>query len=153
MELIDRSKTLQQFVPLVLTGVILAVLVVILYFYIALLNTLPTGEKVMLIARPVDILVGVTIYLKTAIDFAIFMGRLMGSNPGWRNRIAIELGTAIGNAAGTLAIIALWVIFKEVEILLAAMVLLASLVLFELAHSGMARSVSSKFSLFSRENG
>lgn len=107
MHLIYKSKFLQQIVPLLLTVVILAGLVVVLYFYIAFLNTFPTAEKVVLIARPVDIFVGVTIYLKTAIDFAIFMGRLMATNPGWKNRIAIEVGTALGNALGTLAVIAL----------------------------------------------
>lgn len=137
MQLIDRSKTLQQIIPLLLTGVILGALIVFLYVYINLLNTLPTREKVLLEIRPMDVFVGITIYLKTAIDFAIFMGRLMGTNPGWRNRIAIEIGTAVGNAAGTLVVIALWVMFKEVEWLLALMVFIASLVLFELAHGGL----------------
>ena len=137
MQLIDRSKYLQQVVPLVLTVVILAGLSVALYFYIFLLNLLPTVEKVLLVIRPVDIFVGITIYLKTAIDFAIFMGRLMATNPGWRNRVALEIGTAFGNALGTLLVIALWVVFKEIEILLALMVFLASLVLFELAHGGL----------------
>jgi hypothetical protein len=137
MKLIDQSKFLQQLVPLLMTVVIFAVLVVLLYFYIALLNLLPTQEKVVLVANPVDILVGITIYLKTAIDFAIFMGRMMSTNQGWRNRIAIELGTAFGNALGTLVVIALWVVFKEVEWLLALMVFIASMVLFELAHGGL----------------
>lgn len=137
MHFIDRSKVLQQLVPLTLTVVILVGLIIVLYFYIYLLNFFPTQEKVVLVARPLDILVGVTIYLKTAIDFAIFMGRLMSTNSGWRNRIAIELGTALGNAVGTLVVVALWIAFKEVEILLALMVLLASMVLFELAHGGL----------------
>lgn len=142
MKIVDNSKLLQQVIPLILTGVIFLVLIVVLYIYIAALNTFPTAEKVVLVARPVDIFVGVTIYLKTAIDFAIFMGRLMSTNPGWRNRIAIEIGTALGNALGTLVVIALWVVFKEVEILLAAMVFLASLVLFELAHGGLEHFAS-----------
>lgn len=137
MKKIDQSIFLQQILPLSLTGVILICLVVILYVYITLLNFLPTAEKVLLAIRPADVLVGITIYLKTAIDFAIFMGRLMSTNPGWKNRIAIELGTALGNALGTMAIIALWVIFKEVVWLLALMVFIASLVLFELAHGGL----------------
>lgn len=137
MKLIDDSRALQQFVPLSLTVVILGVLVAILYGFMWILNLLPTGEKIILEIRPVDVMVGITIYLKTAIDFAIFMGRLMGANPGWRNRVAIEIGSAVGNALGTLIVIALWVVFKEIDLLLAAMVFLASLVLFELAHGGM----------------
>lgn len=61
----------------------------------------------------------------------------MSANSGWRSRIAIEIGTALGNALGTLLVIALWVIFKNIEILLAIMVFIAALVLFELAHGGM----------------
>lgn len=137
MKVIDDSKALQQIVPLGLTGVILAGLIALLYCFVALVDLFPIGEKIVLIARPVDIFVGLTIYLKTSIDFAIFMGRLMASNPGWRNRIAIEIGSALGNALGTLVIILLWVLFKEIDWLLALMVFIASLVLFELAHGGM----------------
>ena len=117
MNFIDRSKFWQQAIPLSLTGVIAAVLIAVLYVYIAVLNFLLFGEDVVLTARPIDILVGVTIYLKTSIDFAIFIGRLMATNPGWRGRIAIEVGTALGNAAGTMLVIALWVMFKDIELL------------------------------------
>ena len=137
MKHIDNSKALQQIVPLVLTVVILAVLTVILYAFIFLIDLFHFGENIVLIARPVDIMVGLTIYLKTSINFAIFMGRLMSANPGWKNRIALEIGTALGNALGTLVVIAIWIIFKEVELLLALMVFLAALVLFELAHGGL----------------
>ncbi len=137
MKTIDDSKTLQQLVPLALTLIILGVLIAILYLFVFVLDLLPFGEKIILITRPVDILVGLTIYLKTAIDFAIFMGRLMASSPGWRNRIAIEIGSALGNALGTLLIIALWVVFKEIDWLLALMVFIASLVLLELAYGGL----------------
>ena len=142
MKHIDNSKALQQIVPLVLTVVILAVLTVILYAFIFLIDAFHFGENIVLIARPVDVMVGLTIYLKTSIDFAIFMGRLMSANPGWKNRIALEIGTALGNALGTLVVIAIWIIFKEVELLLALMVFLAALVLFELAHGGLEHFAS-----------
>ena len=89
-----------------------------------------------------DILIGGTIYLKTSIDFAIFTGRLMAANPGWRNRVAIEIGTAAGNALGTILVIGMWVLLKHVDILLALMVFIASLVLFELAHGSLEHFVS-----------
>ncbi len=134
---IDQSKWLQSVIPLILTLVILAALSALLYVFVAFLNILPTGTKISLVVRPVEVLVGITIYLKTAIDFAIFMGRLMSTNQGWRSRVAIEVGTALGNALGTILIIGIWVIFKEVDLLLALMVFLAALVLFELAHGGL----------------
>lgn len=137
MKRIDESKVLQQFVPLTLTVVIFVILIAILYGFVYILDLFPIGEKIVLVVRPVDVLVGLTIYLKTAIDFAIFMGRLMAGSPGWRNRVAIEIGSALGNALGTLIIITLWVIFKEIDWLLGLMVFIASLVLFELAYGGL----------------
>jgi hypothetical protein len=84
-----------------------------------------------------DILVGLTIYLKTAVDFAIIIGLLMSKYPGFKNRVAIENGTALGNTLGTMAILALWFFFKEIKWLLALMVFVASLVLLELAKGGI----------------
>lgn len=123
--------------PLFLTLIVLSVLITILRFFLSFL-------PVHLVLRWYDVLIGATIYLKTSIDFAILMGRLMASYPGWRGRIAIEIGTALGNAAGTIAIIILWVFFKDIHILLALMVFVASLVLLELAHAGIEQFVDWK---------
>lgn len=139
---IDRSRALSQFVPIALTGVVLAGFLALLHASIVLFNLIPSSEKIFLEIRWVDVLVGGTIYLKTSIDFAIFIGRMMAANPGWRNRVAIEIGTAAGNAIGTIAIIGLWVTLKEVDLLLALMVFIASLVLFELAHGSMEHFTS-----------
>lgn len=134
---IDASKTLSQLVPLALTVVVLVILLTILHGALLLFNLFPTSSPILMQIRWVDVLVGGTIYLKTSIDFAIFIGRMMASNPGWRNRIAIEIGTAVGNAAGTIIVIGLWVLLKHIDLLLAAMVFIASLVLFELAHGSL----------------
>ncbi len=134
---IDNSRGLSQLIPLALTFVVMAAFLVLLHGAIMIFNLVPSSEKIILQIRWYDVLVGGTIYLKTSIDFAIFIGRMMAANPGWRNRIAIEIGTAAGNAIGTIAIIGLWVLLKDIDILLAAMVLLASLVLFELAHGSL----------------
>jgi hypothetical protein len=136
-EKIDRSPVLSQVVPIALTGVVMAGFLALLHAAIILFNLIPASEKIHLEIRWVDVLVGATIYLKTSIDFAIFIGRMMAANPGWRNRVAIEIGTAAGNALGTIAIIGLWVTLKHVDLLLALMVFIASLVLFELAHSSL----------------
>ncbi len=134
---IDRSTTLSQLIPLMLTLVVMAVLLWLLSWSVRLFNLIPAAEYIHMMPRPIDIAVGATIYLKTSIDFAIFMGRLMATTPGRRQRVAIEIGTAAGNAAGTILVIGLWVVFKNIDILLAGMVLLASLVLFELAHGSL----------------
>ena len=134
---IDRSPLLAQLIPLSLTVIVLAVLISVLHGSLFILNLLPAATPISLTLRWYDIAIGGTIYLKTSIDFAIFMGRMMAVNPGWRSRVAIEIGTAAGNAIGTIAVIALWVVLKDINILLALMVFLASLVLFELAHASL----------------
>lgn len=134
---IDNSPFLSQFVPIALTGVVMAGFLALLHAAIVVFNLIPSSEKIYLEIRWVDVLVGSTIYLKTSIDFAIFIGRMMAANPGWRNRVALEIGTAAGNTVGTIAIIGLWVTLKHVDLLLAIMVFVASLVLFELAHGSL----------------
>lgn len=126
----------RQVIPLALTIIIFGILVVVLAGEILALNHF-TDADILFHIRPFDILIGLTIYLKTSIDFAIFMGRLMDQFGGWKNRIAIEIGTAVGNAGGTMIVLAIWAFFKEVEILLAAMIFLAALVLFRLAEEGL----------------
>jgi hypothetical protein len=127
----------QQVLPLSLTGVVFLVLAGLFYIVIYFLNLLPGTDEILLKIRWYDVLIGGTIYLKTSVDFAIFMGRLMTSNPGWKNRIAIEIGSAFGNGIGTIAVLIVWTFFKEVEWLLALLVLIASLVLFELAYASL----------------
>ncbi len=134
---VDGSKIWSQVIPLSLTFVLLAGLIALLHGSISILNAIPFSQPIILEIRWVDVIVGMTIYLKTSIDFAILMGRLMSTYPGWRGRVAIEIGTALGNALGTIVVIALWVLFKHIDILLAAMVFIASLVLFELAHGSL----------------
>lgn len=84
-----------------------------------------------------DILIGITIYLKTAIDFALLIGVLMSKFPGLKNRIAIEVGTALGNTLGTIAVLIIWFFFKEVTWILAIMIFFASLVLLKLAQTSL----------------
>jgi hypothetical protein len=129
----------QQVIPFLLTLVILVLLIGALWSEIMVLN-LVTLQKILLSIHLQDVIVGLTIYLKTSIDFAIFMGNLMRVNPGWKNRIAIEIGTAIGNALGTLIVLAVWTFFKEINWLLAVMVILASLVLLALAQEGLTHA-------------
>lgn len=127
-----------QVVPLFLTGVVFVLMWALLFFEITLLNrTVISREHILLRLQWSDIVIGLTIYLKTSIDFAIFIGRLMAQYPGWKNRVMIEIGTALGNALGTLGILLLWDVFREVRLLMAAMITLAALVLFRLAEEGL----------------
>lgn len=129
-----NSKVLkEQGIPLILTVVTFFALCASLYLFILGLNLLPSQEKIIPQIRIADVLVGLTIYLKTSIDFAIFIGNLMRTNPGWKKRIAIEIGTAVGNAGGTLIILFIWNFFREVPLLMAAMIFIAALVLLRMA--------------------
>ncbi len=133
----QKFKT--QFIPLFLTFITFVVLSILLYFFLSLLNIFPLKQKIQLVLRPFDIMVGMTIYLKTSIDFALFMGNLMHTNPGWKKRIAIEIGTALGNCLGTLLVLVIWFFFKEAPILMIIMIVLAALVLFEMAEEGFEK--------------
>ncbi len=98
---------------------------------------MPFKEKIQIVFRAADILLGITIYIKVSVDFAIFMGNLIKSNPGWTKRIAIEVGTSIGNGLGTLLILAIWVLFRRIEIILIVMIIISSLVLLKMAEEGI----------------
>ena len=137
-------------VPLALTAVVFLFMCVLLYAELLLLNKFVLSrETIKLHLRWSDIAIGMTIYLKTSIDFAIFIGRLMDKYPGWKNRIAIEIGTALGNTLGTLGILIVWDIFREVRFLMAGMILLAALVLLRLAEEGLdhVKDEQGKYSL------
>ncbi len=126
-----------QIIPIVLTAVICFIGIALLWGHVHLLNLfVGANDPIVPVLHWHDIAVGTIIYLKTAIDFALFIGGLMADYPGWKNRIIIEAGTALGNIVGTLCILTIWTLFKEIKILLAIMIILAGLVLFKLAESG-----------------
>lgn len=131
-----ESVFLSQYLPLILTVVIFLALSGALYLEIIVLNRF-SSDHILTEIRWGDVLVGMTIYLKTSVDFAIFIGNLMSQYPGWKNRIAIELGTAVGNALGTIIVLAIWSFFREIEWLLATMIFIAALVLLRLAQDGV----------------
>lgn len=133
----QKFKT--QFIPLFLTVITFIVLSILLYFFLSILNIFPLKQKIQLVLRPFDIIVGMTIYLKTSIDFALFMGNLMHTNPGWKKRIAIEIGTALGNFMGTLLVLGIWFFFKEAPLLMVIMITLAAFVLFKMAEEGFEK--------------
>lgn len=137
------SLLVRQGIPLALTVVVFGALSALLYLEIWVLNMF-TVEDISTTIQPLDILIGLTIYLKTAIDFAIFIGNLMHKNPGLKGRISIELGSAVGNAAGTMAILLIWTFFKEVQWLLVVMLFIAAIVLFKLAEDSLEHAHDAK---------
>lgn len=138
MNNIETKESLikSQIIPISLTFVVCAFLIFVLRLEIGALNKF-TANDILLRINWIDVLIGLAIYLKTSVDFAIYIGNLMSGNNGWKSRVAIEIGTAFGNAAGTMAILLIWTFFKEVRWLLALMILLAALVLFKLAEDGL----------------
>ncbi len=130
------SVWLTQVLPLFLTVILFVLLVIIYGAEIKLLN-LFTSDDISLKLRWVDVVIGMTIYLKTAIDFAMYIGNLMGQYHSWKQRVQIEIGSGLGNALGTMAILIVWTFFKEVTWLLAIMIVVAGLVLFKLAEESL----------------
>ncbi|MBI5229730.1 MAG: hypothetical protein HY981_00260 [Candidatus Magasanikbacteria bacterium] len=119
-----------------LTVAVCVGLIGLLWVEIHALNVV-TSSDIVLKVFWIDVVIGLTIYLKTSIDFVIYIGNLMSKNSGWKSRVAIEIGTALGNSAGTMAILLVWTFFKEIRWLLALMITLAALVLFKLAEGGL----------------
>ncbi len=131
------SWWIHQGLPLGLTAVVFAVLWGLLHLEVLALNRFVPSDPILFKIFWGDVLIGMTIYLKTSIDFAIFIGHLMRTHPGWKNRVAIECGTAFGNGLGTFVVLGIWSAFREIDWLLALMILLAALVLFKLAEDGL----------------
>ena len=131
-----REGIRTQAIALPLTAVVCAALIFLLRGEVHLINLI-TAKDISLHFNFAEMMVGFAIYMKTSIDFSIFIGRLMQKNTGLKSRIAIEIGTAVGNGIGTFLVLLLWALFKEVNWLLAIMVGLASLVLFRLAKDGL----------------
>ncbi|MDO8497105.1 MAG: hypothetical protein Q7S61_00985 [bacterium] len=137
--LLSETTFIARYVPLILTVVAFVAFSFLLFLEIRILNRFGKTD-ILLQIRWADVLVGITIYLKTSVDFAIFIGNLMSSYPGWKNRVAIEIGTAAGNTLGTIVVLAIWSIFREVDWILALMIFIAALVLFQLAEEGLAHT-------------
>lgn len=125
-----------QLLPVVLSVVTCLVLVGLLWIEILAINQF-SSEPIVVHIGMVDVLIGMSIYLKTSVDFAIVIGRMMDKNPGLKGRVGIEIGTALGNAAGTMAILLLWAFAKNISWLLAIMIVLAALVLLRLAQDSL----------------
>lgn len=138
LQTVPMNTYVKQIIPIALTVITFLILVSALFVFIHFLNLFPMQDKIIPQLHIADILVGLTIYLKTSVDFAMFIGNLMSKNSGMKSRIAIEIGTAVGNATGTFFILFVWTFFKEVPLLMVAMIFLASLVLLQMAEDGLA---------------
>ncbi len=128
-----KKVFIEQITPIFLTFITFCGLATILYGLLLFLNSLNPNTPVILDVKKSEVILGMLIYLKTAIDFAIFIGNLMHTNPGWKKRIAIELGTAVGNGIGTFLILIVWIIFKEIPLLMVVMIFIAGVVLLKMA--------------------
>lgn len=139
-----KKLLITQALPILLTVFTFLVLATLLYGLLLILNSLQLGGPIILDFRKREVLFGIIIYLKTAVDFAIFIGNLMHTNPGWKKRIAIELGTAIGNGLGTFLILIIWTVFKAVPLLMIAMIFIAAVVLLRMAQESFEEFLKQK---------
>ncbi len=128
-----KKVIIPKIIPIFFAILIFLGLSTILYGILLLLTSLPLNFPIILDFRRREPLIGIVIYLKTAIDFAILMGSLMHSNPGWKKRVAISFGTALGNAFGTFLMLIIWTLAKEFTILILIFVFVSSVVLLRLA--------------------
>jgi hypothetical protein len=145
----ESNPLYTQLIPIVLTVVVCGIVSLLYWGEIVLLNTFTVSDIVVHL-RWSDIVIGMTIYLKTAIDFAMYIGNLIAEHPTYKDRIAVEIGSALGNALGTMAILVVWAFFKEVTWLLALMIVVAGCVLLQLAEESLEHTHSGKGSATSR---
>lgn len=139
-----KKVFIQKIVPILLTILIFFVLSTVLYGILLILDSLRLNFPVILDFRRREVLFGIAIYLKTAFDFAIYIGNLMETNPGWKKRVAISIGTAIGNAFGTFTILIAWTLFKEVPFLMVILIFIASVVLLRMAEESLEEFLKQK---------
>lgn len=127
------KRFIEKIIPVILTVLTFFVLSTLLYGVLLVLDSLHLQYPIILDFRKRELLFGILIFLKTAIDFAIFMGNLMHTNPGWKKKIAIAFGTSIGNAFGTFLILIVWTLFKEIPALMVISILFSSVILLKLS--------------------
>lgn len=132
-----KKVFIKQVVPVFLTVLTFLLLATILYAILLFLASLQLSYPVILDFRRRELLVGILVYLKTAVDFAILIGSLMHTNPGWKKRIAIGVGTALGNAFGTFVVLVIWTLSKEFKLLTVTLMLLSSVILLRLAEESL----------------
>jgi hypothetical protein len=135
---------IEQGLPIFLTILTFLGLSTLLYGLLVILSSFNSSQPIILDFRRREVVFGIIIYLKTAVDFAIFMGNLMKTNPGWKKRIAIELGTAIGNGLGTFLILIIWTLFRSAPPLMIAMIFIASIVLLRMAQESFEEFLKQK---------
>ncbi len=138
------KKFIEKFIPVFLTILTFFILSTLLYGVLLALDSLNLQYPIILDFRKRELVFGILIFLKTAIDFAIFMGNLMHTNPGWKKKIAIALGTSLGNAFGTFLILTVWTLFKEIPILMIISIFLSSVILFKLSEESFEMFLKQK---------
>ncbi len=121
----------KQLLPITISFGLFGVFVACTYVVIKLLN-LGFTNKLSLEIVFVEVLLGVFIYLKTAVDYALFVGSLMENNNGIKKRIAMNAGTSIGCFLGVTIIAVLWTYFKEIHWLMGILLVIAGMILFKL---------------------
>ena len=151
---VDKNHKLQLFIPVLGAFALFITSVLVTMLVIHILNQfLPVTHNLKHVFRWGDFALGTTIYLKTAIDFAILMTLYMKSYPGWKNRIAIEGGTTVGNTVGTIIVIVIWGLLQQFRIVLNIMVFYSAIILIKLAYETLDHvkdlniDISSKYPL------
>ena len=120
----------KQVLPVFLSLTIFSICGVLTFGLLHILNSLDIVTiKIPLAFIWTQFFLGIFIYLKTSVDYALFVGGLMEKNPGIPNRIAMNVGTQVGCFLGVTAIVILWVFFKEIHWLMAILLIVAGNIL------------------------
>ena len=120
-------------IPVSISLALFAAFSILTYFILLSLNTLNLiTEKLSTTVVWEQVIIGMLIYFKTAVDYAIFVGLLMDQNVGTKKRIAMNVGTSIGAFIGVTMILVLWALFKEIDWLMFILLIIAGCILLSL---------------------
>jgi len=122
----------KHLLPLGISFGLFGLFVVATYGILAVLNHSYFGHGLSTTIIWGQVALGVFIYLKTAVDYALFVGSLMEFNAGIPRRIAMNAGTSIGCFVGVTFIAVLWSFFREIRWLMAILLVVAGMILFKL---------------------
>ncbi len=129
-----KAKLINQLTPVVVCLVLFGFFMLSTYLFIEYAINPNAQEKVQIQLNIKDIAVGFFLYFVTAVDYALIVGRMQVSNPGFRARLVMNIFTCVGCFVGVTLVLFLWGFAKEVPWLIIPILVFAGSVMVKLAY-------------------
>lgn len=132
-----KGKLINQLTPIIVCLILFAAFMGISYLIITFLINPTLNDDIEIVLHPRDITVGFFLYFVTAVDYALIIGRMQGSNPGSKPRFVMNVATCVGCFVGVTLVLFLWGFAKEVPWLIIPLLIFAGSVMIKLAYEGI----------------